>query len=437
MQYALTSERQAPKGGTLVSGEDCVAFDLSGLKVTWSAEKSGYILTDGKTKVLDNSFGEADLEDTLKTVKTYGFGARCTIPSYWGTYDGYLEYWKKAPPVYTLGRVVPVAPAGILTTILRPKTPKAPPGDPLKEWVPVEFAPGPTSTPVSIRELSVAFGAKSPPSLVRLQAAPGKPVTFQMFVRGKDNALWVSKMDKDKWGAWESLGGVILSAPAAATWDGQTVVVVARGNDNAIWFRRYSKGAWEGWKSLGGLAKGDPAISSRWVDRYDVFTVGVDDAMWYQWFDGATLGTWQSLGNATTEKDEVGFKFGPASISMTTKAFYLFGVGINETLYMNLWKEGTWKGWHPLGGLGGVQSTPGIYRSSYGDPILLYRRTGGDFYGTVVKDEYHYVTRSLGTSMSGRPDAMVGKSPFEFDVYITLSDQKIWWRIFTERVFIE
>jgi 3D (Asp-Asp-Asp) domain-containing protein len=60
---------------------------------------------------------------------------------------------------------------------------------------------------------------------------------IDIFVKGTDNALWHKWWDGSRWGGWESLGGVLTSAPGAVSWGSNRIDVFARGTDNALWHK--------------------------------------------------------------------------------------------------------------------------------------------------------------------------------------------------------
>jgi len=44
-----------------------------------------------------------------------------------------------------------------------------------------------------------------------------EPDRIDIFVRGADNALWHKCWDHGRWSDWESLGGVLTSAPTVSS----------------------------------------------------------------------------------------------------------------------------------------------------------------------------------------------------------------------------
>jgi hypothetical protein len=87
-------------------------------------------------------------------------------------------------------------------------------------------------------------------------------------------------------GSWESLGGVISSAPDVCSWAPGRLDVFARGQDNALWHKWYDNG-WSGWESLGGTITSNPTAVSWSGGRIDAFARGTDNALWHKWYDGA------------------------------------------------------------------------------------------------------------------------------------------------------
>ena len=115
---------------------------------------------------------------------------------------------------------------------------------------------------------------------------------LDVFVRGADNALWHKwyDMGSNSWSNWESLGGVLTSAPSAARGTAPAMTgrldVLVRGADNALWHRwgDYSSRRWSDWESLGGVLTSGPSAASVFTNRLDVFVRGADNALWHRWY---------------------------------------------------------------------------------------------------------------------------------------------------------
>ena len=86
------------------------------------------------------------------------------------------------------------------------------------------------------------------------------------------------------WSGWESLGGVLTSAPAVAAWNYGRLDVFVKGTDNALWHKWY-QGGWSSWESLGGVLTSAPAVASWSLGRLDVFAKGTDNALWHKWWN--------------------------------------------------------------------------------------------------------------------------------------------------------
>jgi hypothetical protein len=54
-----------------------------------------------------------------------------------------------------------------------------------------------------------------------------------VFAAGTDSALWHLWHDNG-WGSWESLGGTLISAPAAVSWEADRIDVLGAGTDSAL-----------------------------------------------------------------------------------------------------------------------------------------------------------------------------------------------------------
>jgi hypothetical protein len=59
---------------------------------------------------------------------------------------------------------------------------------------------------------------------------PTISVTTLLLVVGIVNVGYAAS-----WHQWESLGGILTSGPAAASWDTNRLDVFVRGEDNALW----------------------------------------------------------------------------------------------------------------------------------------------------------------------------------------------------------
>ena len=151
---------------------------------------------------------------------------------------------------------------------------------------------------------------------------------LDVFVRGTDNALW-HKWWQNGWSGWESLGGVLMSAPAAVSWGPNRIDIFVRGTDNALWHKWWNN-AWSGWESLGGVLTSAPAVASWAPNRLDVFVRGTDNALWHKWWNNGWSG-WESLGGVLMSA--------PGAVSWGTDRIDTFVEGTNGALWHKWWAE--------------------------------------------------------------------------------------------------
>ena len=165
---------------------------------------------------------------------------------------------------------------------------------------------------------------------------------LDVFARGTDNALWHRWWDGSAWRGWESLGGILTSNPGVVSWGNNRIDVFARGLDSALWHRWWDGGAWRGWESLGGGLSSGPDVSSWSANRLDVFARGLDNALWHKWWDGNAWRGWESLGGILTSD--------PSAVSWSSGRIDVFARGLDNALW-HKWFQGGWSHWESLGGI--------------------------------------------------------------------------------------
>ena len=63
--------------------------------------------------------------------------------------------------------------------------------------------------------------------------------------------MWHIKWDGTKWTAWESLGGNLLTGTSpAAVVRGDLLDVFVIGKENAMWRKTLTAGVWGGWNEV-------------------------------------------------------------------------------------------------------------------------------------------------------------------------------------------
>jgi hypothetical protein len=119
---------------------------------------------------------------------------------------------------------------------------------------------------------------------------------LDVFARGTDNALYHKAWDGTGWYGWYGLGGGLTSDPAAVSWGPNRIDVVVRGGDNAIYHRAWTGTQWSPWASLGGSFTSSPSISSRGNNQLDVFARGTDGRLWLNAWTGVSWTGWMFVG---------------------------------------------------------------------------------------------------------------------------------------------
>jgi len=169
------------------------------------------------------------------------------------------------------------------------------------------------------------------------------PNRFDTFAIGTDSALYHRWWDGAHWGGWESLGGLCQSAPSVVSWEPGRLDIFVVGTDSGLYHRWWDGARWGGFEGLGGTLSSEPTAVSWAPDRLDVFALGEDNACWHRWWDGAHWGGWESLGGIFMGKIAATC-WGPNRID-------LFGVGTDHALYHRWWDGHAWGGWESLGGV--------------------------------------------------------------------------------------
>jgi chitodextrinase len=164
-----------------------------------------------------------------------------------------------------------------------------------------------------------------------------------VFVRGTDNGLWYKTWSGTSWGNWTPLGGVLSSDPSVVSWGANRIDVFVRGSDNQLWHRWYENGVWYLWEPLGGVLTSAPGASSWGPNHLDIFVRGTDNALWQKTWNGSTWSNWQPLGGILTSN--------PSAVSSTANQIDVFVRGTDNGLWQKTWNGSSWGNWQPHGGV--------------------------------------------------------------------------------------
>jgi hypothetical protein len=183
-------------------------------------------------------------------------------------------------------------------------------------------------------------------------AASRGPGDMVVVARGNDGLMYERHLASGAWTPWASIGGPVVSGPAAAAF-GDAVHVFALGSDNAVLQNVFRAGSWSGWVSLGGYGTSAPAaIARRGTGYLDLEVRGGDNTIYHRSFvPGSGWSPWSGLGGNLTS--------GPAANSQEAGVLNVWARGTDGQLYQRAW-TGTawWTEWMPLGG--GLLGAPSV-----------------------------------------------------------------------------
>ncbi len=162
---------------------------------------------------------------------------------------------------------------------------------------------------------------------------------LEIFVRGQDNTIWHiwQTAPSNGWSGWENMGGNKTSDPTAIINRDGRMEVFARGTDNALYrkIQSWVNGPWwplfSGWDSLGGVILGAPAVARNADGRLEVFARGTDGAIWHRWQISPSGGwsDWNSLGGVLTTE--------PVVAQNVDGRLQLFARGLDGSLW-HIWQ---------------------------------------------------------------------------------------------------
>jgi spore germination protein YaaH len=255
------------------------------------------------------------------------------------------------------------------------------------------------SAPELWNELSTKFATTTPWQSLGgvLTSAPSAaswgPSRSDVVVGGVNNALWHGWRDGGAWQGWELLGGVANSDPSVVAWGSGRLDVFVRGTDNALWHKFWS-GTWSNWESLGGVLTSGPAVASWTSNHLDVFVRGTDNALWHKSWSGV-WSTWDSLGGVLTSD--------PAAVSWSSDRIDVFVRGTDQAMYHKWWTGHNWNGWENLGGV--LTSAPAASSCAPGHIDTFYTGTSSSIYrlgyNGVGWDTWRSVDTGQWTSRAG------------------------------------
>jgi SpoIID/LytB domain protein len=219
---------------------------------------------------------------------------------------------------------------------------------------------------------------------------------IDIVVRGADSAYWHNAGPLDANGkpawfvGWQPLGGTFTTAPSIAAIGSNRLAVAGRGTDATTHLKIWDGQAWSAWGGLGGQSYSAPSLTADVGNqRYLVTVIGSDSRVWQvgtsltapqvsgSWVGGGVASTLTPASSAASWTagqsggltlgggdhsavllgwDGSSLGLGGAFTSVISIApqwdgsYYLFGRGLDRSLWMARYVNGVVSTWMPLGG---------------------------------------------------------------------------------------
>ena len=216
-----------------------------------------------------------------------------------------------------------------------------------------------------------------PPHLVTVLPSTGAAVAVGsnpvVATRGSDGALWYSAYDGSAWSNWVSLGGAVNSQVVGVD-QGTNASVFLRQTSNAFYATTDTAGTWSSsLSSLGGVLISDPAAVVDKSGTTWVFGRGTDGALFVI---SQTDGSWARLGGIISSD--------PTAVVDQSGTVWAFVLGTGH----DVWKisgAGTPPAWGGLIDMGGAfTSNPAAVVDTAGEVWVFGRGTANDLMGATV-----------------------------------------------------
>src|SRR5215212_7537669 len=246
-------------------------------------------------------------------------------------------------------------------------------------------------------------------------AASWQADRLDSFVTGTDSAMWHKWWDGSSWSGWESQGGICDEGVAVASWQAGRLDCFVIGTDSAMWHKWWDGSSWSGWESLGGICDEGVAVASWQADRLDCFVIGTDSAMWHKWWDGSSWSEWESLGGICTSA--------PTAVSWGPNRIDTFVRGTDSAMWHKWWNGSSWSGWESLGGI--CTSAPAVASWQADRLDCFVRGTDDAMWHKWWDGSFWSGWESLGGVLTSAPTA-VSWSPDRIDTFVRGTDSAMW-----------
>jgi hypothetical protein len=260
-----------------------------------------------------------------------------------------------------------------------------------------------------------SYGTKSITS-TNCGTPPPPPPTLDVFVQATDSAIWRKQWTGSAWLNWESLGGVLGTAPASASMAPGTQHVYAVGTNGELFQKAWNGTAWSGWESLGGTAAlSRPGAASMGPGLMHVFVRGTDNHLYQKYWTGNAWSAWENLDGQLLS--------GPSAVSMARGTVHVFARGPGNTLWMKYWTGSAWVGWEDLGG--DLASGPGVVSMAPGTLHVFVRGSDNAVWMKYWTGSAWSAWENLGGDAVGDPWAL-SNEPGKLHVFTRATDGAAW-----------
>ena len=156
-----------------------------------------------------------------------------------------------------------------------------------------------------------------------------------VFGVGMDHAMYQRTANGETWSAnWQSIGGTFTSAASVVLSGPNQLNLFARGADFTLRGNRTDGATWFGFENHGGTLASPPAAVSWGANRIDVFAIFNDGTLQHIWWDGEIWNEWESLGGAYIGE--------PAAVSWAPGRLDVFVTGADQQLHHHWFDDDTW-----------------------------------------------------------------------------------------------
>jgi hypothetical protein len=264
----------------------------------------------------------------------------------------------------------------------------------------------------------ITFGAVSGHRDATLTDCPGDAGYVQVANMRSTAAAMLGPLSRPAVSFWESLGGSIVGAPAAAWWGPDRFDVFVTGVDAQLWHQFWIAGiGWSGWYPLGGRLQSGPSVTTWGPGRLDVVARGTDGQVWHRFYDLGRWSVWETLGQSAEA---------PAAVWSGAGRYDLFGARPDGQLALRTWRAtGGWTDWQPLGGQ--LTSGPAVSSWTPGRVDVSVRGTDGALWHKFTEGDAWSGWESLGGVLADGP-AAASWGWGRYDVFVAGVDGQLWHR---------